>query len=97
VRWARFDAKLDTGAYYCRIGAKEAAALRLGPIIDVVKIKTGSGSETRIVVPTEVRIGGLKINNVKFTVTTRNDGVLIGRRTIGKRFKISSSEKYLDV
>jgi hypothetical protein len=95
VKWTRFKAKLDTGAHYSRIGAKEAAALKLGPIIKVLKINTGSGSETRVVVPAEVRIGGLKINNVNFTVTTRRDGVLIGLRTIGKRFEISPSKKYL--
>jgi len=96
VKWTRFEAKLDSGAAHSRIGAKEAAALKLGPIIEVLKIKTGSGSEIRVVVPAEIRIGGPKIKNVNFTVSTRNDGVLIGRRTIGKRFTISPLQKYLD-
>lgn len=92
VKWTWYKAKLDTGADNSRIGAKDAAALKLGPIIKVLPI-TGHG--TRVVVPAEVRIGPLKINNVNFTVSTRNDGVLIGRRTMGKRFIISPSEKYL--
>lgn len=92
--WRRFKAKLDTGAYWSRIGAKEAAMLRLGPITDVRKIKTGSGSETRIIVPAKLRIGGRQIA-ATFTVSTRKTGILIGRRIIGKRFKISPSERYL--
>ncbi len=92
--WKRFKAKLDTGALWSRIGAKEAAKLRLGPITDVCKIRTGSGRETRVIVPAKVRIGMHQIA-VRFTVSTRRDGVLIGRRTIGKRFRISPSRKYL--
>lgn len=93
-KWKRFQAKLDTGAQWSRIGADEAAALRLGPIIDVRRIRTGSGSETRVVVPAKVKIGGYQIA-VKFTVSTRRSEVIIGLRTMGKRFVISPSQKYL--
>ena len=93
-KWKRFKAKLDTGAFWSRIGAKEAAALKLGPITSTRKIRTGSGSETRVVVPAKVWIGGRRIA-VSFTVTTRRAGILIGRRTMGKRFKVSPAQRYL--
>lgn len=93
-RWKRFKAKFDTGATWSRIGAKEAAMLKLGPITEVHKIKTGSGRETRLVVPATVQIAGHRIT-AHFTVSTSRSGVLIGRRTIGKRFIINPSQKYL--
>ncbi len=93
-KWKRFKAKLDTRAVWSRIGVNEASKLRLGPIIGVCKIRTGSGRETRALVPAKVRIGGHQIA-VRFSVSTRRDGVLIGKRTIGKRFRVSSSQKYL--
>ncbi len=93
-KWKRFKAKLDTGAVWSRIGVKEASKLRLGPIIGVCKIRTGSGRETRALVPAKLRIGGHRIA-ARFSVSTRRDGVLIGRRTIGKRFRVSPSQKYL--
>lgn len=93
-KWKRFKAKLDTGAHWSRIGAKEAAKLRLGPITGIRKIGTGSGRETRVLVPAKVQIGSHRIT-VGFTVSTRRGGVLIGRRTIGKRFRISPLRKYL--
>ena len=95
-KWIRFKAKLDTGADRSRIGAKEAATLGLEPIVGIRKITTfGNGRrETRRVVSASVRIGGHRIA-VKFRLSTSKSGVLIGKSTMGKRFKISPSQEYL--
>ncbi len=94
-KWTRFKAKIDSGARWSRIGVKEAAQLKLGPIIDSRKIRTGTGHEVRAVVPARICIGGYRIV-VRLTVSTRRNGVLIGRRTLGKRFKIIPSRKLGD-
>jgi hypothetical protein len=97
AKWQPFDAKIDTGAFWSRIGAKEAARLRLGPISDVRTITTSNGGkERRVLVPAKLRIAGIRIA-AHFTVSPRKSGVLIGRRTLGKRFRVSPSRRYLNV
>ena len=93
-KWKRFEAKIDTGAKWSRIGVREAIKLGLGPIVDVVTIRSGTGQERRVVVPASVKIGKYRVE-VRFTISTRRQGVLIGRRTIGKRFQVIPSKKYL--
>lgn len=93
--WKRFTAKLDTGAVWSRIGAKKAAALKLGPIGDVRSIRTSDGGEQRrVIVPASLRIGDRRIA-AHFTVSTAKPGVLIGRRTMGGRFRIDPKRRYL--
>jgi len=93
-KWKRFEAKIDTGAKWSRIGVREAIKLGLGPIVDVLTITTGTGKERRIVVPACVKIGKYRVA-VRFTISTRRREVLIGRRTIGKRFQVIPSEQYV--
>lgn len=93
--WHRFTAKLDTGASWSRIGVLKAAALNLGPILDVKTIGTSDGgTQRRILVPASVRIAGYQID-ARFTVSMSKPGVLIGRRTMGSRFRIDPKKSYL--
>jgi hypothetical protein len=94
-KWTLFSAKLDTAAFWSRIGAREAAKLGLGPITHVLRIRTSGGrTELRVLVPATLRIGGHRIA-ANFTVSTRRPGILIGRRTMGKRFTVAPSKRYL--
>lgn len=83
-KWGHFEAKIDTGAKWSRIGVMEAAILKLGPIEEVSRI------------PATVRIGGRQVT-VRFTVSTGKEGVLIGRRTLRNRFKVDAARKHLSV
>jgi hypothetical protein len=95
TKWADFNAKIDTGAKWSRIGVREAAKLKLGPIEDVRSIGTSDGgTELRPVVRASVRIGGRRVT-VQFTVSTGKGGVLIGRRTLHNRFKVDVTRKYV--
>src|SRR5207249_4106338 len=96
-KWNYFNATIDTGAKWSRIGVTEAAQLKLGPIEDVRRIGTSDGgSELRPVVPATVRIGGRQVT-VHFTVSTGKEGVLIGRRTLRNRFTVDPAKKHLSV
>ena len=93
--WTKFKAKLDTGANWSRIGVRQAAKLKLGPIEDSQSIRTsGGGIELRLVVPAKVRIARHQVI-VHFTVSTKKSGVPIGRRTLRKRFIVDPAIKYL--
>ena len=88
-KWRAYKAKLDTGAEWSRIGAREAAKLGLGPIVGVRKIRTSSGhKELRIIVPAKLKMGGHLIA-ARFSISTRVPGVLIGQKTMGKRVKVT--------
>jgi hypothetical protein len=94
-KWWRFTAKLDTGAEYSRIGASKAAELRLGPIVDVKRIKTSGGArQRRVIVPASVRIAKDQIK-VHFSISMRRPGVLIGCRTMRGRFTVDPAKRYL--
>lgn len=93
-KWRMFTAKIDTGADRSRIGARNAAKLGLGPIVDVVRIKTGSGRQSRLVVPASLRIGRHRIA-AQFSVSMQRPGVLIGTRTMGSRFTVDPKKRYL--
>lgn len=94
-KWRIFTAKIDTGAVWSRIGARKAALLGLGPILDVVRIKTsGGGSQNRVLVPASLRIGGSRIA-ARFSVSMRRPGVLIGTRTMSSRFVVDPNKRYL--
>lgn len=94
-KWQMFTAKLDTGAAWSRIGARKAAKLKLGPIVDVKSIGTSDGgSQLRLVVPASLRIASRQIA-VNFTISMTKPGVLIGRRTMGNRFSIDPKKRYL--
>lgn len=74
-KWRIFTAKLDTGAVWSRIGARKAAQLGLGPILDVVRIKTsGGGRQSRVLVPASLRIGSHRIA-ARFSVSMRRPSV----------------------
>ena len=89
-----FTAKIDTGADWSRIGARKAVDLGLGPIVDVVRVKTGSGRQNRLLVPASVRIGRYQIA-ANFSVSMQRLGVLIGTRTMGSRFTVNPRKRYL--
>jgi hypothetical protein len=94
-KWRIFTAKLDTGALWSRIGARKAAKLGLGPILDVVRIKTsGGGRQNRVLVPASLRIGSCRIAAL-FSVSMRRPGVLIGTRTMSSRFVVDPKQRYL--
>jgi len=91
-KWRMFTAKLDTGAEYSRIGADKAVKLRLGPLVDVKRMKTsGGGRQRRVIVPASVRIGGYQIS-VRFSISMRRPGVLIGCRTMRGRFTVDPNK-----
>jgi hypothetical protein len=92
--WKCFEAKLDTGATWSRIGKKKAAMLGLGPVIHTPKIKTGSGREVRDLVVAKVWIGGHLVST-EFTVSKMRAGINIGRNTMGTLFKVNPSQEYL--
>ena len=74
---------------------KKAAELRLGPILKVVDIGTSDGStQRRILVPASLRIATIQID-ARFTVSMSKPGVLIGRRTMGSRFRVDPKKRYL--
>ena len=94
-KWRIFTATLDTGAVWSRIGARKAAKLGLGPILDVVRIKTsGGGRQNRVLVPASLRIGSCRIAAL-FSVSMRRPGVLIGTRTMSSRFVVDPKQRYL--
>ena len=93
-KWRMFTAKMDTGAVWSRIGARKAADLALGPILDVVRVKTGSGRQRRLLVPASVRIGRYQIA-ARFSVSMQRRGVLIGTRTMGGRFTVDPQKHCL--
>lgn len=95
AKWTKFNAKFDTGAEWSRIWLKDAARLKLGPIEDTQRIRTsGGGRQLRPVVPATVRIAGRRVT-VHFTVSNRKAGILIGRRTLRKRFIVDPAKKHL--
>jgi hypothetical protein len=93
-KWRMFSAKIDTGAVWSRIGARKAANLALGPILDVIRVKTGSGKQRRLLVPASVRIGRYQIA-ARLSISMQRGGVLIGTRTMGGRFTVDPKKQYL--
>src|SRR5437867_384682 len=94
-KWQPFTAKLDTGASWSRIGARKAAKLKLGPILDVKSIPTSDGGkQLLLIVPASLRIDDYQIA-AHFTVSMGKPGVLIGRRTMGSRFRIDPKKRCL--
>jgi len=84
-------AKFDTGAKRTSIDMKLAAKARLGPIIDVTRVKTASlkgGYVKRPIVEAEIEVCGKKIK-VKANIEDRvhsKEKVLIGRDIIKSNF-----------
>ncbi len=100
-KWSSpLEAKLDTGADWSRIGAEQAADLRLGPILKVHVITTSSGAkENRVRVPARVLINGVDVHT-HFVVSTGKENVIIGLNTRKElsqqsRFRIDPTRKHL--
>jgi len=88
-------ARIDTGATLSSIDTRLAAALRLGPIIDVTEIKSANGTAIRAVVRAKVKLGGRTING-RFTLSNRSRmkyQVLIGRNLLQGKFVIDPSKR----
>ena len=84
-------AKFDTGAKRTSIDLKIAARANLGPIVDIIKVKTASlrgGYVKRPVVEAQIEICGKKIKvlaNIEDRVHSK-EKVLIGRDIIRSNF-----------
>ncbi len=87
----RTKAKVDTGAHRTSIDMNLAAKAQLGPIIKVVKVKSGLHGtvKRRVVVPLTIVIRGKRIKT-EASVEDRSHmkyKVIIGRNTL-KGFKV---------
>src|SRR2546425_12878080 len=75
-------AKLDTGADWARIGAEQAAGLRLGPILKGHVITTSSGAKkNRVRVPARVLINRVDAQRHS-VVSTGKENVILGLHTM---------------
>ena len=88
-------ARIDTGATLSSIDVRLAAALKLGPIIDVREVKSAHGTSVRPVVRGKLKLAGRTING-RFTVYNRHRmkyPVLVGRNFLKGKFLIDPSRK----
>jgi len=94
-----FVAKIDTGADKSSIDTKLAASLRLGPVVEVLNIKSASGNTQRPVIQVKINLCGKDLVS-GFTLIDRMHmkyKILIGKNILKHGFIIDPNQPKVKV